>query len=181
MVKEYPAKQYYNLTAKRTGEPVETIDRVLQVSWLKVNDSFRSRPFVYRINDVEFRSDYYAQLFNYPDRRISALLRRWLADSGRFVSVVPPGSLTDNQWVLEGAVDRFYADLSDLERPSVVISWQLRLIDNTTVRREILLTLQAENREPIDSARPEDIVRGWNRALTDLLRRAEDELIAIEP
>ncbi len=177
--KGYPSKNYFYLTAERNSDPVKQGDHILRVSRLEVAEAFSEKGFVYRISDVEYKSDYYAQFFTAPDQAISELLTRWLANSGHYHEVIHHGSKLSAGRVLEGTIDELYGDFRDVTAPQAVVLLQIRLVDDEGMQPVILFSSKHVRRIAVDSSQPEDLVRGWNQGLVGILEDIEQELIRI--
>lgn len=178
--KAYPAKSYYYLSATRNADSRSPQSTVLRVQPLEIASAFAGKGLVSRLSEVEYKSDYYAEFFTRSDDMITEQLVSWLRESGQFQEVIGEASTLSAEWVIEGVIDGLYADLREAAQPKVVLSIQIRTIDDRGRRPEVTSTKKYSRSEPVSSSSSADLVLGWNRALESLLAEIEQDLVAIK-
>ena len=128
--KAYPAKDHFYLAADREEAPNDLSGPVVRLRPLDISSAFAGKGLVFQIADSKYESAYYAEFFAAPDDMMTDLLGAWLRRCGAFRGVVGSASTLPAEFVIEGMIDRLYADSRDSASSRAVISLQLRFIDD---------------------------------------------------
>jgi ABC-type uncharacterized transport system auxiliary subunit len=82
----------------------------------------------------------------------------------------------DSTYVLEGAVTALYGDYRVSTAPKAVMEIQFLLLQETATNPEIIFQRQYHKEEPLKGDTPDDLVKGWNNALNQILTEFETDL-----
>ena len=182
--RDYPQQKFYVLQASRSalrppaerGGMVTWPHTVLKVRRFLVSNDYAGKNFVLRSSESGFESDFYNTFFLAPADMITNETRDWLQQAGVFEYVVGESSRLDNTHFLEGAVNAIYADYSDPENPWAVLEAQFLLINDQTIPPTPIMTKEYRASAPLADRTPEELVRGWNKALAKILTALEMEI-----
>jgi len=149
--------------------------RVLLVRSIRAGPGLDERGLRWLQRDGSLHVDFYEQWAVPPAQAMESDLRQWLADAGLFRAVIAPGSRLNADYVLEGALDAFAADLNaNLAR----VALALVLLDHRQGSAKVLLqrTIAAEAR--LAGTEPPAIADAMKAALTDVLGQTETVIAA---
>jgi len=125
--------------------------------------------------DGSLHVDFYEQWAVPPAQAVEDDLRQWLADSGLFSAVVAPGSRVNADFVLEGELDVFVADLNtEVGRAALA----LVLLDQRQGATKVLLQRTETAEAKLTGTEPPAIAEAMKGAIAELLRRAEADIAA---
>lgn len=153
--------------------PMPAADRkpeTLRMGRVQVAAAFSGPGLVYRMSDVRYVSDPYHTFLSEPDGMFGARIAEWLDRSGPYRAVSQPGSARTAPFVLEATVTDLYGDFRPGQAPAAVLTIQFALIDTASARTQVVVEQTISRRQVIDRATPEDLVRGFNQALADVLK-----------
>ena len=175
--RSYIEKRYFALEASR-DENISSpdTDAVLNVRRFRVSAKYEDKGFVYRMKELNYESDFYNEFFISPASMLTEEIRKRLAVSGLFKHVVDPSSLLDATYILEGAVTALYGDYRVSTAPKAVMEIQFLLLQETDVSPKILFKRQYHKEEPLKGDTPDDLVKGWNNVLNQILTEFETDL-----
>jgi hypothetical protein len=174
-----PERQQFVLEATRT-----VVAPTLAEGPLVLLRPFRPSPrldgprFVYRLGPERFVSDFYHVFWNVPEDLVADQTRRWLDASGLFGAVVDGATTARPAYLLEGALAELYADFSGGSPARAVIAVRFALIDVRHVPTAVAFHRDYRAEMPATSDAPEEIVRGWNAGLAEILTSLETDLRA---
>ena len=173
----YPEKSRYVLDVQRTGEPLtRAFDAVLKVRRFRVSSRFESHELVSRSSAVQYESDYYNIFLSSPGSMITQEVREWLAGSGLFIDAVDAGSYLDSNYLLEGEVTALYGDYSDSAKPKAVVAIRFIIIKESGTENSIAFHKDYHVTTPLASKKPEELVKGFNKCLAQILKNVEADL-----
>jgi cholesterol transport system auxiliary component len=175
--RSYIEKRYFVLEASR-DENISSpdTDAILTVRRFRVSAKYEDKGLVYRLKELSYESDFYNEFFISPASMFTEEIRKRLAVSGLFKHVVDPSSLLDSTYVLEGAVTALYGDYRVSTAPKAVMEIQFLLLQETATNPEIIFQRQYHKEEPLKGDTPDDLVKGWNNALNQILTEFETDL-----
>lgn len=175
-----PTKQTYLLEAVRTGEARSGgSGAVLRVRDVRVVPAFEGRGFVYRTSEFGYENDFYHEFFIAPRAQFSEQTRRWLGASGLFGIVIDPASKLDPTQTIEGNVLEFYGDFRETAAPKAMLAVEFFLSNDRPVASEIVFHKAYRREVPLDNRSPESLVKGWGKALEQILTALEQDLSQI--
>ena len=155
---------------------LQALGATLEVRPLRVSPAYQGTGLVYRREELRYETDFYNEFFTSPGAMITQEVREWLTDSGLFSLVLDNPSDLQTAYLLEGNVTALYGDFTDPTVPRGTLGIRFSVIDDRAPRPRAVL--QAEYREQARLAddSPQALVRAWNKALAQILRRLESDL-----
>jgi uncharacterized lipoprotein YmbA len=156
----------------------------LRMGYVRVADAFAGNALVYRMDDVQYVADPYAAFIAEPAAMLGERMAAWLDRAGPFKSVAQPGSAQSAKsapFVLEATVTELYGDFRAGAAPAAVIAVQFALIDQTRPRAATVYERTIGRRVEIARAAPEALVRGYGKALAEILAQLGSDLRALPP
>lgn len=179
--KSFPEKRYFILDVPRHGNlHLRGEGVVLRVRKFHVSPRYRGKGFVYRKGDLSYESDFYNRFFILPSSLITEEVSQWLASSGLFQNVVSTTSQLETTHVLEGVVNALYGDYSRQSPARAVLEIQFFLIKDVSARSEIVFQKKYRKEVVIEESSPESLVKGWNKALRQILTDLEENLRQVD-
>jgi len=148
----------------------------LRMGNVRVAAAFSGNALVYRADDVRFVSDPYNAFIANPAAMLGNRMAAWLDHAGPFKTVAQPGSARPAQYVLEASVTELYGDFRPGKPPAAVMAVQFALIDQTGARPKMVLERTIDGRVDIPQASPGELVRGYGRALGEILGKLTPDL-----
>jgi cholesterol transport system auxiliary component len=171
--KKYPERTYYMFEVPAVKEKQPTVPgAVINVWKFEISPGSSGNEFIYRMSDVNFKSDFYNQFFRPPSSLLTEATTRYLGDSGLFSDVVTSTSQSDANYYLESNVVKLYGDYR--AAPKAVMEIQFFLLqyvfnDTEGDTSKIVFSKTYSAEVPIASASAGELMRGWNTALSDIL------------
>ncbi len=172
-------KKYYILNADRQAEsaPAET-DSILEVSRFTIDSAFGGKGLVYRTGEFEYESDFYNEFLVSPAAMITDKVRNWMSGSGRFKTVLDPGSRVDPTHVIEGNITALYGDFRDESSPKATIEMRIFLLRSAAGGQSVaVFGRKYQSTVGIESRGPEGLVGAFDKCLEDILSEFEKDLI----
>jgi len=174
--KNYPQRNYYILSITNEHQNSPSISgSILQIPRFKISPSFSGREFVYRKSDLSYESDFYNQFFKSPGSLITDEVRKWFTESGSFKHVVDSSNDVDADYTLQGNVSELYGDFRSSVSPNAVLGVQFLLTDSSASPK-IILQNNYRKEIPLEANSPQDLVKGWNEALRQILGELEHDM-----
>jgi uncharacterized lipoprotein YmbA len=140
--------------------------------------AYAGNGLVYRVDEVQYTSDPYHAFIAEPGAMLGNRMAAWLAREGPFKTVTQPGSVTPAQYVLEATVTELYGDFRERQRPAAVMTVQFVLIDETGTSPKVVHERTIASRVDLPQASPDGLVRGYGKALAEILSQLVPELSA---
>lgn len=165
-------RQWPLLVPRPTALPSPRGGRTLELRALREGPGLAPRGLQTLQDDGSLKLAFYEEWTVPPAQGVEDALRAWLAASGRFAAVVPPGSRIQPDYILEGEVTALLAiPRQGIARAAI----SLVLLEAGTPPRAILQRrLTAEARLP--GPRTEDAVAAQLAALADIFQQVENLL-----
>jgi cholesterol transport system auxiliary component len=148
----------------------------LRMGNVRVAAAYAGNALVYRLDDVQYVSDPYQAFIAETGAMLGNRMAEWLDRAGPFKTVVQPGSARAASYVLEALVTELYGDFRTGRRPEAVMAIEFALIDQTGARPKALLERTITRRVDLPRASPEALVRGYGKALAEILTELVPEL-----
>ena len=149
---------------------------------VRVAASFAGNALVYRMNDVQYVSDPYHAFIADPAAMLGNRMADWLNRAGPFKTVAQPGSaqsVASAPYLLEATVTELYGDFRPGVTPAAVITIQFALIDVNGPRSPTAYEGTIGRRVEIGETSPDALMRGYGKALTEILSQLSGELAAL--
>ena len=160
---------------------VQKVPDALRMGSVRMAAPFSGNSLVYRLDDVSYVSDPNQAFIADPGSMLGSKMATWLGHSGAFKSVSQPGINQSAPYVLESTVTELYGDFRQGTPPTAVVAVQFALIDVLSVRPRIVYERTIEQHEPLDAATPDALVRGYSRAVSQILTQFVTELSVQKP
>jgi cholesterol transport system auxiliary component len=136
---------------------------------VRVAPAFDSRSLVYRVDEVQFTPDFYAAFIAQPGPMLGARMAEWLDRAGPFKTVAQPGGPGSAPYVLDAVVTELYGDFRPGRPPAAVMTIQFALVDLRTPTPTVVLERFIGRRVDIPKASADALVRGYGKALGEIL------------
>jgi cholesterol transport system auxiliary component len=133
---------------------------------------------VYRLGEVQYTSDPYHAFIAEPGAMLGNRIAAWLDREGPFKTVTQPGSVTPARYVLEATVTELYGDFREGRAPAAVMTVQFVLIDEAGATPKVVHERTIASRVDLPEASPDALVRGYGRALAEILSKLVPDLSA---
>lgn len=170
-------KEYYILEVTRDAPPVATkIDETLEVRRFSVNTAFATRSLVYRLSEYQYEPDYYRQYLIAPGAMITEETRHWLATSGLFKQIVPPGSQITPSYTLQAIVTALYGDFTDKAAPVAVLRIRFFLAQQKGGDEVIVFSQSYRTAMPISATTGQAFIDALSKDMVEVLTHLEADL-----
>lgn len=188
LTRQPPDRVYYGLEvdrgdAPRAAAPITNADgepATLAVRGFRTAAGFEGRRLVYSSGPSRFEADYYNAFFVPVPALLSQITSAWLRDSGLFAGVVESGSLLDTDYVLEASVRSCHGDYRDPADCRAVVAIQTFLLRNDDTGAVLLRQADYDVRVAVEGRSPDELVRGYELAIREILERFERDLAAFD-
>ena len=158
------------------GPGVERRPETLRMGRVRVAAVYGGNALVYRMDDVRYVSDPYHAFIAEPGAMLGVRMAEWLDRAGPFETVAQPGNTRSARYVLDATVTEFYGDFRDGQRPAAVLAVQFALIDRAGARPTVVRERTIASRIELPQASPDALVRGYGKALAEILSQLAPEL-----
>jgi len=142
---------------------------VVRMGDVRVAAAFAGNALVYRTDDVTFVSDPYQAFIADPRAMLGNEMASWLNRAGPFKAVTQPDSGLRADYILEATVTELYGDFRPGKPAAAVVAVQFTLINNDDVGSGRVFEQTVTRRVPLERSSPEALVRGYNRAVSEIL------------
>jgi ABC-type uncharacterized transport system auxiliary subunit len=150
--------------------------RVLLVRSVRAGPGLEARGLQWLQRDGSVHLDFYEQWAVPPAQAVEDDLRRWLGDSGLFKAVVAPGSRLNADFILEGELNTFMADLgTGVAR----VALALVLLDQRQGSTKVLLQRTETAEARLADNEPPAIAKAMQAAIVDVLQRTEADVARV--
>jgi cholesterol transport system auxiliary component len=173
----YVQRRDWPLDVRRSSvSPRNPRGRVLLVRSVRAAPGLEARGMQWLQRDGSVHVDFYEQWAVPPAQAVEDDLRQWLADAGLFSAVVAPGSRLNADFVLEGELDVFIADLNaGVGRVALAVV----LLDQRQGATKVLLQRTESAEVRLTSTEPPAIAEAMKAAIAEVLRRTEADVAAV--
>ena len=147
----------------------------LMLQQFHITPAFDSYSFIYRTADDVYTRDYYNEFIIYPAKLITDKFAGCLFSSREFI----PGMAGSKETVffrLSGKITKLYADLRQSGRPCAVMEIGLLLEKKEGSTFRPVLSETYSRNVPVSSHRPIELIRGWSRGLSGIVRQFTDDV-----
>jgi len=173
-----PPPVQYVLRPERTAPSAIPGSQVLRVGQVRAAPLFERQGFLYRTDPERYVRDFYHRFYAPPGVVVQEAATEWLRASGLFAAVLDPGQSGVADWILEGRVERLYADRRR-DPPEAVLEVEFTLLDADGLG--LLLQRRYGAVEPAAAGDPAGLAAAWSRALGRVLAGLEADLAGLRP
>ena len=172
----YVQRRDWPLDVRRPSiSPRNPRGRVLLVRSVRAGPGLEARGLQWLQRDGSVHVDFYEQWAVPPAQAVEDDLRQWLADTGLFSAVVAPGSRLTADFVLEGELDVFIADLNaGVGRAALA----LVLLDQRQGSTKVLLQRTETAEVKLTGTEAQAIAEAMKAATAPVLQRTEVDVAA---
>lgn len=152
------------------------LDMTLALRPLRVASEFDAKAFITFREGGRVEADFRHHFFLPPGEMLTGLVQQWLDQAEVFAHVTNLSSFKAPDLILEGFVP-ILARKSPDGKPKAVLSMQFLLL-RPDKGAGMQAVLQRDYLEEIDlrDSSPQELIRGWNQALTRILSAFETDL-----
>ncbi len=173
----YPEKRYFVLDVSRDKKNSNSSSGVaITVRRFSISPQYEGKGLIYKLSDLNYVSDFYNEFFVLPVSVLTEEVQQWMVGSGLYSSVVTPSSYIEPTQVLEGKVTALYGDYSEGTSHKAVLEIHLFLLNRVSDSYGINFQKRYRVEETLPTDTPDDLVKGWNRALKKILTEFEADL-----
>jgi cholesterol transport system auxiliary component len=151
---------------------------VVRMGNVRLAAAFAGSSLIYRTDDVTFVSDPYQAFIADPPAMFGTQMAAWLDRAGPFKAVTQPDSALSAKYRLEATVTELYGDFRPGRPATAVMTVQFALVDVDAIGPGLLFERTIARRVPLEGASPSALVRGYNRAVTEILSELAGDLAA---
>jgi cholesterol transport system auxiliary component len=172
----YVQRRDWPLDVRRpSARPHSRGGRVLLVRSVRAGPGLDVRGMQWLQRDGSVHLDFYEQWAVPPAQAVEDNFRKWLVDAGLFGAVVAPGSRLNADFVLEGELDAF---LADLNTGVARLALALVLIDARQGRTKVMLQRTETAEAKLAGDAPPAIADAMRAAIVEVLRQTEADIAA---
>jgi len=177
--KPIPQATTYVVDPPAAAEPVAVRrPEALRMGNVRVAVTYAGNSLVYRVDAVQYVSDSDHAFIAEPGAMLGSRMAEWLGRAGPFRTVAQPGSTRPAPYVLEATVAELYGDFRPGRPPAAVLTVQFALIDQGGARPKVVHERTITSRVDLPQASPDALVRGYGKALAEILSQLVPELDA---
>jgi cholesterol transport system auxiliary component len=161
--------------------PITTARRAesMRMGDVRVAAAFSGNALVYRMDDVQYVSDPYHAFIADPGSMLGNRMASWLNRAGPFNTVAQPGTAQSLPYVLEATVTELYGDFRPGRPPAAMMAIQFALVDTTKPSPLTAYESTIGRRVEIAQASPDALMRGYGKALTEILSQLSADLASL--
>ena len=176
--KPIPTATTYVVDLPMPADRTTKVERpeTLRMGDVRVAAAYGGAGLVYRVDDVRYASDPYNAFIAEPGAMLGNRIAEWLDRAGPFKTVAQPGSGRSAPFVLEATVTELYGDFRPGRTPAAVVAVQFALVDLSGPRRQVTFESTIGRRAELPQASADALVRGYGKALGDILAQLVSEL-----
>ncbi|MDX1961091.1 MAG: hypothetical protein SFU98_21155 [Leptospiraceae bacterium] len=170
---EYPKKRYFVLEANEKERP-KFSNKLggLKINKFKISPFYDSKLFVYRLTSANYDTDYYNEFMVFPAINVTEIISKWIFDSG--IAENQPFSAEEIPFQLTGSVNSLYGDFRDKKNSFAVLEIEIFL--QSAKDKKIVLKKSYKLEKKLKDQTPEELVKGWNSGLTEILLELSSDL-----
>jgi ABC-type uncharacterized transport system auxiliary subunit len=137
---------------------------------------FSSLLFSYRVNERNYRHDYYHRFMNSPNQEVNQAIRNRLRQAHLKTYVSASGSLIQANYVLQSTITELYADYRAPDYPVATISIHCKLYQTGSDGTQLIFDKSFAADAPIHPNDASGLVDAWNRSLATITQQLIEKL-----
>ena len=176
--KTYEKRQYV-LDVTRRYPPSQTkIADTIVINRFTINPVFSDKPFIYKLSEFEYESDYYNEFYIPPSVMITEKVRNWFTESDLFQRVFESSSYgVTPDYILEGNINSLYWDLRDTKLPIAVMEIRFFLSKNHfTEEPDLIFSKNYKYSFIFENGIYVDLIKASDSCLFEILTKVEKDL-----
>jgi cholesterol transport system auxiliary component len=176
-------KQHYILNTQRASSVVASNSaNIIEIRTFTSNSAFSAKGLIYRVDEFEYKSDFYNEFLVSPTAMITEKTRNWLSTSGLFRRVLNSTSYIDPTHVIEGNVIALYGDFRAKSSPKAVMEIRIFLLETKTGKEPVIVFGKTyKSSVGLESEDPGGLISALDRCLIEILTNLEEDLVESLP
>jgi cholesterol transport system auxiliary component len=171
--------RYFVLSVDHEAAGATTRADILKIRNFRISDRYNRTELTYRTGEMSIETDYYRRYIVPPESLVTEETRRWLQAGHLFSQVLDATSRATAQFSLEGNVSALYGDFRPELAPGsykAVVEIQFVLIDERKADNTVVFHQSYRSEQPVARPATDELIKGQNLALKDILTRMEADL-----
>lgn len=173
-----PVKQTYLIEPAPPAAVATPQPASLRVGTIGVAVPYRGRPFVVRVGDLRYETDFYSEFLVAPESMLGEATARALGGARVFARVLAPGAPADADYVLDGFASALYEDLRSGTGPAadIAVTFYLARADNPVP----FWSKEYRQHVPLAAASPGAYAAGLSTGFGAIMAELARDLAAID-
>jgi len=179
LTKEYPQKRYYLITVEEQNfKKSRKKFPYLRVNKFKISNLYEGKNFIYKLSDVRYEADFYSEFLVFPASNITEIFQQWILKTE--IGTLPPPTLFENEklYTLSGQILSLYGNFIDSNNPGAVM--ELDIYIQRSSDSGVIFKKSYRQIIKIPNTQADELVKGWNQAITNILLELESDLKKVE-
>lgn len=173
--KTYPEKKFYLIELdKLNSDEIPPKGTAFKIRRLSLSQKFEGKEFVYRRDNVNFESDFYHTFFISPSANLREEIAKGLLDQKIFEFDANQNARWEPTHFIEVSVSDLYGDFRN--EPKAILNLEAFVYTETGLNVTLLLKKNYQKSISINKKEASDLVVGWNRALSEILKEMQQDL-----
>lgn len=145
--------------------------RVITVLSPDVAQQFGDRYFVYRVSNIQYRSDFYHLFLLPPSEQFQEIFINYLNRLQTVRQAIDASGPIQTNWKLHSRIVELYADYRDRSRPAAVMTIQFALFNDVHGQARQIFLKTYTVRTVLCTKSSEALVHGWSQDLSKILKQ----------
>jgi ABC-type uncharacterized transport system auxiliary subunit len=172
MTAKYPDQHKYMLHIRKPAKLVKYPSRkVILIGNTTIEPQFSNLDFVYRIDNINYRNDYYNVFFIQPSMLINQAIAQYINATNLFRYTTEDTHPININYFLKSHVTALYADYRNKNFPKAVITIHFTLFHFIGQHVKLLMNKTLTAAIPLQQKDSPSLVYAWNRGLTIILQQ----------
>jgi len=142
---------------------------ILKISEVRIAYPFKSKNFIYRLDDLEFESDYYNEFLISPEDMFTDGLAKFLSESDLFSHVFIKSGHIKEDYLLETMISSLYGDYINKNNPKAVMEIDFIVLKKNSFQYEIFYNKRYKKEISIKKKSIVNLVNAWNTLFFEIL------------
>jgi ABC-type uncharacterized transport system auxiliary subunit len=180
LTRESPVRQTFLLEPPALTPVARSQPGALRVGNVNVAAPFRGKPFVYRMSDLRFETDFYVEFLVPPASMLTEQTARALERAKPFARISGPGATADAEWVLDGFVSALYADAREAGKPAAELAITYYVTSAGGGEQTPIWSHEYRQHEPMRDNSATAYAEALNKAFADVVAELARDLAALQ-
>jgi len=180
LTRESPVRQTFLLETPALTPVARSQPGALRVGSVNVAAPFRGKPFVYRMSDLRFETDFYVEFLVPPASMLTEQTARALDRAKPFARISGPGATADAEWVLDGFVSALYADAREAGKPAAELAITYYLTSAGGSEQTPIWSHEYRQHVPMRDNTATAYAEALNKAFADVVAELARDLAAVQ-
>ena len=180
LTRESPVRQTFLLETPALTPVARSQPGAFRVGNVNVAAPFRGKPFVYRMSDLRFETDFYVEFLVPPASMLTEQTARALDRAKPFTRIAGPGATADAEWVLDGFVSALYADAREAGKPAAELAITYYLTPAGGAEQTPIWNHEYRQHVPMRDGSATAYAEALNKAFADIAAELARDLAALQ-